>query len=236
MDNSALATGETIGTCGVEAAHGTVLRVEGAFIGVANANVGRECWSNLPVVLHVETVDVGTRQPAGEFSVKGCGANSAGQEAGEGDTGVGDSVAVRLEAGGDVGEVERGEPGEVGGVQLEVENLVAHLEGVLPLDPGGVVTERKGLIHGLVRSGAGNAVHAEVRHQSIIDIRDAEFRRPAAAEGWNDRIVTTPEVADARIVDEVGAGGPGIAQGGVVLRERRPVAGGGIERYEITFK
>src|SRR6185369_12590111 len=98
-------------------------------------------------------------------------------------------------------------------IQPDARNSVAELDCVRSSNQRGVVAVRQGLIDGMARSRTGDVVDAEVRHQGIAYVRNAQFARPVSTERGYLGFPEAPEEADPRIVDETVREHPRIADG-----------------------
>src|SRR2546426_5608190 len=144
MNNRALsARNQTIGPVRVEVALQGILRRERTLVAVADAEIEGQIPAELPVVLEVEAVDARARQPGSQLRVKIRLANGSEQEAGERVACIVGGLAIRLKPGRHAVEVEcSARPVRDRRVKPEVQQFVAHFEGVRAVNLRQIITKR----------------------------------------------------------------------------------------------
>ena len=133
VDDGARPAGDFVPGGGIEVRHQPVLGVERALIGVPNTPIDRQGRRELPVILEIEAIDRGTRQPTGEFAAEDGLRYVARQKTGKRVARVGNRAAVRLQTGRHIRERILDRVSEIGRIQTEAEHFVASLEGVCTL-------------------------------------------------------------------------------------------------------
>ena len=132
MCDRADAPGKRVRPGRVELAHQSVLRGEGTLIGIAQADVCRQSPSDLPVILNIEAVDGGARQPARQLAGGGRRGDVAGQEAGKGAAGIANCGPIGVQSGSGAREAVPHRIRQDRRVEAEPEQLIPELEACVP--------------------------------------------------------------------------------------------------------
>jgi hypothetical protein len=202
-----------------EIADQAVRRVIGTLGGPSQSEIERQVARKFPVVLEIQAIDRVARQPRRCISGEVRLAYRSQKESGEGVASSRYGVPGRLQACGHVVELEDSAGlAQLPIVVLEMQDFIAHLEGVRAHDLAEVVAERNGLPDVSVRAARAQSVHLRITrgssiraaaqaagrergHQSWADVWNAQSCAPVLIERSDEHVIARSQETDPRLVE-----------------------------------